>query len=302
MPPKKPDAAAPALPPPAPVISPLVVAAQKVVEKWTSRLEDSAKRIAETDRNIAALAEQKAVREARLKTLLAEVSVITVPKPPEPEPAVKAAKPVKGKAAETPPPPPPLDEEDIKRQQKLQAAVMAIYKKKRERPLARDTPPPTADSSKKNGTLTNGSAAALAEDADAEESASQHGTAAAASAVASPATHGLPAVSDEPGIVKPADLDVELWAQVLRMRDERIDTEEALTTVLLSAETAEARRRNLANLDQVVKYSYDAAKFELERAKEMKIPLEPTPPPQTPGSPSARRASQIRPPSQLLRR
>ena len=215
-----------------------------------------------------------------------------MPKPPEPEaPPAKGAKPAKGgkaAAVETPPPPPPLDEDELKRLTKLQNAVNVMYKKKRERPLVRDTPPATADSlASKRGESVAGSAAG-------DHGADNEG---AATPAAAP-----PPVPDEPGIVKPADLDPELWLRVLKLRDERIETEEALAGVNANIEVAEARARNLTTLRNVTGYSQDAAKFAVEAAKNDKGPVQPKPP-QTPQTPSggARRNSN-RPPSQLLRR
>jgi hypothetical protein len=300
MAPKKADPlAAPAVAaPPAPiVIPPHILAAQKVVEKWSERVDDAAKRMKETEDQIASLSLSRATREQRLKDLFSEVSVIVLPKPPEPEQPIQAGKggkpAPKGKAVvEVPPPvpPQPLDEEDLKRMHKLQNAVIAIYKKKREKAPPRETPPSTAVSSVTEG----GGRKAADTDAPAD---------------ASPPTGAV----DEPGIVKPADLDVEIWTQVLKLRDERIDTEEALATLKANLDIASARQQALLTLDNIVHYSLDAARFELEKAKETKPAAPPNAPaagaagptglvPQRPPSnPSSKQLPQ-RPPSQLLRR
>lgn len=289
MPPKKGAAAATeqaAAPPEAPP-SPAVIAAQKMVEKWTTRVDEVQRDKALTARQIETVREQMANSECTVRDLFTQASTLALPKPPEPDPAtLKGAK--GGKKAEAPPPPPPPDEEELKKIQKMQHLVMNVFKKKRDRSLMppRETPRdehPSGDD---------------AADGDAEERASQ---------VSSTAP-----LEQEPGLTKPPEIDRDLWKKVLKMRDERLSQEEALSTLRDKSEIMTQRQASLAKIEQLAKYSLEAAKYELQRAKERPV-VPPVPAHGAAGESSAtsplhsarppsKQSQSNRPPSQLLRR
>lgn len=117
---------------------------------------------------------------------------------------------------------------------------------------------------------------------------------------------------EEAGVHCPPEIEEELWAKVLKLRDERFEHEDALCTVRSNIETATDRKQSLLSIKQLISYSLNAAKFELHRAKEGKptqaqqIAAQLAAAPQKTGSAQSKRSTGAshphRPPSQLVKR
>jgi hypothetical protein len=269
MPPKSKEVEKAHAPPPPTPPNPVVIAAEQQVSKWELRVSDIATNVEQAAVQLDDFQTQRTSRENSMKDLFSQAQTAAQPRPKEVDAeASLTAKPGKGAKGKVAAPPP--------------------------EPVAAPVPvtPDEEDlrSQKKRDHLVmqlfkkkREPRAMLEVDPDSTQPE-----------------------ANEPGVNRPPEIDEDIWARVLNMRDERLTNEDQLYTLRSNIEVVTARQDSLRSIQRLVQYSLDAAKFDLQRAKlapKVEDPL-PAVEPSTPsaGGRPGSKSTGNRPPSQLVKR
>ena len=74
--------------------------------------------------------------------------------------------------------------------------------------------------------------------------------------------------TEETVMTRPQEVPEDMWGKMLKLREERLETEEAVAALRSKIEALSAHHRNLETMERVARYSLSASQWEVTRVKE----------------------------------